>query len=258
MKEIRWCAIGDSFTYLNDHLDETGYRVSKGYLTRILEKVPGLRLDNIGINGSTLLDWASQPIPEADLYTVLLGTNDWHHEVPAGSKADFRARTAGTILGSLGILLDHIREAAPGARIIAGNPVERADFVYLWDPENNARGSYVPENGVTLAGLSEAILDCCASEGIATVDCHGRSGFTQENLVRFKRVRRGGVTEDLPYPDYIGIPFSPGEDPYPYPAEAAWMTYDGLHPTDEGNEILAGLFAEKIREVLAAGREKGD
>ena len=67
MKEMRWCAIGDSFTYLNDHLDETGYRVSKGYLTRILEKVPGLRLDNIGINGSTLLDWASQPIPEADL-----------------------------------------------------------------------------------------------------------------------------------------------------------------------------------------------
>ena len=116
MKEIRWCAIGDSFTYLNDHLDETGYRVSKGYLTRILEKVPGLRLDNIGINGSTLLDWASQPIPEADLYTVLLGTNDWHHEVPAGSKADFRARTAGTILGSLGILLDHIREDAAATR----------------------------------------------------------------------------------------------------------------------------------------------
>ena len=136
--------------------------------------------------------------------------------------------------------------------------MERADFVYLWNPENNARGSYVPENGVTLARLSEAILECCASEGIETVDCHGRSGFTQENLIRFKRVRRGGVTEDLPYPDYTGILFSPGKDPYPYPPEAAWMTYDGMHPTDEGNEVLASLFAEKIREVLAAGREEGD
>ena len=34
---ITWCAIGDSFTYLNDHLDETCYRLKKGYLTRILE-----------------------------------------------------------------------------------------------------------------------------------------------------------------------------------------------------------------------------
>ena len=24
-----WCAIGDSFTYLNDHLDETGIREHK-------------------------------------------------------------------------------------------------------------------------------------------------------------------------------------------------------------------------------------
>ena len=210
MKEIRWCAIGDSFTYLNDHLDETGYRVSKGYLTRILEKVPGLRLDNIGINGSTLLDWASQPIPEADLYTVLLGTNDWHHEVPAGSKADFRARTAGTILGSLGILLDHIREAAPGARIIAGNPVERADFVYLWDPENNAQGSYAPEQGQTLSCISAAILKCCGLEGIATVNCHDLSGFTPENAVRFKHVRRGDIRRIFLIRIISGYRFHPG------------------------------------------------
>ena len=39
---IRWCAIGDSFTYLNDHLDETLFRLKKGYLTRILDKLPDL------------------------------------------------------------------------------------------------------------------------------------------------------------------------------------------------------------------------
>ena len=246
VEEIRWCAIGDSFTYLNDHLDETGYRVSRGYLARILEKVPGLRLNNIGINGSTFRDWIAQPIPEADLYTVLLGTNDWHHGIPMGSEQDFSNREAGTILGTLGILLDHIRKAAPQARILVGNPVERSDFVCLWDPENNAPGSYAPEHGRTLAALSSAILRCCETEQIPTVDCHGLSGFTPANAVRFKRVRRGDRVEDLPYPDYIGIPFRPGEDPYPYPPEAAWMTYDGLHPTDEGNEILANLFAERI------------
>ncbi len=34
-KEVTWVAIGDSITYLNDHLDETGNRVTKGYLTRV-------------------------------------------------------------------------------------------------------------------------------------------------------------------------------------------------------------------------------
>ena len=73
-----WTAIGDSFTYLNDHPDETGYRMSRGYLSRIADRIPELRLHNAGINGSTFADWIRQPIPKADLYTVLLGTNDWH------------------------------------------------------------------------------------------------------------------------------------------------------------------------------------
>ena len=50
-KRWKWCAIGDSFTYLNDHLDETGYRVTKGYLDRILDRIGYLSLNNIGING---------------------------------------------------------------------------------------------------------------------------------------------------------------------------------------------------------------
>ena len=255
MKEIRWCAIGDSFTYLNDHPDETGFRVSKGYLARIREKIPGLCLNNIGINGSTFQDWILQPIPEADLYTVLLGTNDWHQGIPMGSETDFCGRTEGTILGNLGSLLDHIRKAAPGACVIVGNPVERTDFVYLLDPENNARGSYAQEKGLALSVLSAEILKCCEQEGVATVNCHDLSGFTPENAVRFRRVRCGDHTEDLPYPDYIGVPFSPRNDPYPYPPEAAWMTYDGLHPTDEGCEILACLFAERIRKAMKNGTE---
>jgi hypothetical protein len=35
-KEIIWVAIGDSITYLNNHLDETGHRVTKGYLSRVV------------------------------------------------------------------------------------------------------------------------------------------------------------------------------------------------------------------------------
>ena len=252
MNTIRWCAIGDSFTYLNDHLDETCYRLQKGYLTRILEKLPdyAIKLHNVGINGSTFQDWISVPIPQADLYTILLGTNDWHRPFPMGDRNDLKKRTAGTILGNLGILLDHIRAASKDAIIVAGNPVERADFVYLLDPENNAPGSYAPEHGQLLSYVAEAILRCCELENVATVNCHDLSGFRQEKLVRFKRVRQGDGYLDLPYPDYIGHPFHPGKDEYPYPPEAVALTYDGLHPSDEGCQILADLFAEKIREII--------
>ena len=34
-RKITWVAIGDSITYLNDHQNETGNRVTKGYLTLI-------------------------------------------------------------------------------------------------------------------------------------------------------------------------------------------------------------------------------
>ncbi|WP_295795775.1 hypothetical protein [Mucilaginibacter sp.] len=41
-----WTAIGDSITYLNDHLDETGNRVTKGYLTRVTEQLPNIKYNN--------------------------------------------------------------------------------------------------------------------------------------------------------------------------------------------------------------------
>ena len=249
---VRWCAIGDSFTYLNDHLDETGYRLRRGYLSRTLDKLPEypLELINIGINGSSFRDWITQPIPEADIYTVLLGTNDWHQGHPVGNENDLKKRNADTILGALGILVDHIRRVSPDVPIIGGNPVERADFVYLLDPFNNAQGSYAPENGVWLEDLSRDILSAYAALGVEALDLWSLSGFTQDKLVLFKRVRRNGGYEDLPYPDYIGIPFDPGKDEYPYPPQAVSLTYDGLHPSDEGAEILAELFAERFRRIL--------
>src|SRR3954447_11683596 len=52
-KEITWIAIGDSITYLNEHLKETGNRVSKGYMTRVTERLPYIHYVNQGHNGWT-------------------------------------------------------------------------------------------------------------------------------------------------------------------------------------------------------------
>lgn len=45
-KEITWVAIGDSITYLNDHQNETGNRITKGYMTRVVEKLPNIHFIN--------------------------------------------------------------------------------------------------------------------------------------------------------------------------------------------------------------------
>lgn len=251
-KTIRWCAIGDSFTYLNDHLDETGYRVQKGYLTRTVEKLrTPVQLINLGINGSTTADWLAAPLAQAELYTVLLGTNDWFHgEHAPGTAADYQSAVPGTVLGNLGQLIRRIRAISASAPILVMNPVERGDFVYLGDHTNFAHGSYQPVNGVALAGLAALILHSVTGPGVETLDLHGLAGFTPANAVRFKRVCRAGVVCDLPYPDFIGLPFDPAADPYPYPESAIALTYDGLHPSDEGCERLATLLAERLNALL--------
>src|SRR3546814_13325981 len=54
--KITWVAVGDSITYLNDHLDETGGRMTKGFLTLISEKYPDVSYVNQGHNGWTAID----------------------------------------------------------------------------------------------------------------------------------------------------------------------------------------------------------
>ncbi|HJC23603.1 MAG TPA: SGNH/GDSL hydrolase family protein [Candidatus Eisenbergiella merdavium] len=247
---IRWCAIGDSFTYLNDHPDETGGRVKEGYVSRTARKVGGLTVINLGRNGSATPDWLEAELPEAELYTVLLGTNDWHGGVPLGTEEDFRTMREGTILGNLGVLLSHIRQAGPNGKVIVMNPVERGDFVYILDPMNHAHGSYVPDQGQRLCDIAKGIFETCRNEGIPVLDLHGLSGFSPETAVRFKRVKTAEGYRDLVWPEYVGVPVDHERDEYPYPPEAADYTYDGLHPSDKGNEVIACLLAEKIREVL--------
>lgn len=245
-----WCAIGDSFTYLNDHLDETGYRVEKGYISRVCDKIPGLTVNNMGINGSTTEDWLSVEIPKADLYTILLGTNDWHRHIPVGTKENFDKAEVGTILGNLGNLVERIREKTSVAPIIIMNPVERGDFVYIEDPTNHAHGSYAPDGGQWLSDIADSIFGACRGDKIYPVNLHQLCGFNQKNIVHFKKLKRNGTYEELQYPDYVDVPYNSLEDEYPYPKEAAFMTYDGLHPSDQGCEIIADILAETLKNIL--------
>jgi len=255
-KQVKWTAIGDSITYLNEHPEETGNRITKGYMTRVVEKLPQISYVNKGYNGWTASQFAGEidklGIESSDVYTVFLGTNDWWSEVPLGTWNDYLENTGNrTFYGSYRIIVNKLRNLNKAAKIVLITPMQRGDFVYIADLNNNAWGSYKLKNGQSLAAFAEAVKIIGKHEKIKVVDLYNHSGITLENMVKFKRVKdeTTGQYVNLTYPEYIEKPFNPDTDEYPYPPEAVAMTYDGLHPSDQGYEIIAGILVHVFKKL---------
>ncbi len=253
-KKITWVAIGDSITYLNEHPDETGNRITKGYMTRVVEKLPYIHYINQGHNGWTSGNIAdsieSLGLQKADVYSIFLGTNDWWQGRPLGTLADYQNNTGNnTVYGSFRIIINKLHSLNKDAAIILITPMQRVDFVYINDMKNNAWGSYKEKNGQLLSQFADAIIAIGRYDHLKVVDLYHKSGITLKNLVNFKRLKdpQTGAYKDYRYPDFIDIPFNPETDEYPYPIEAINMSYDGLHPSDKGYAIIANMMV-KIME----------
>lgn len=254
--KTNWVAIGDSITYLNDHANETGDRVKKGYLTLVTEQLPYLQFVNQGHNGWTAVRIAAEieklGLVKAAIYSVFLGTNDWWGGKTLGTLQDYTGAAGnGTVYGSFRIIIDKLRSLNRDAKIILITPMQRADFVYIGNYKNNAHGSYEDKNGQQLAQFAEAVKEIGRVEGLAVIDLYHNRKLSLKHLVHFKRLKDPltGVYRNYAYPGYIGIPFDPEKDTYPYPAESANMTYDGLHPSDKGNAIIAGELVKVFRKI---------
>jgi len=253
-KPLSWVAIGDSITYLNEHTDETGNRVTKGYMTLVVEKLPSVHYINQGHNGWTSGGIATSidnlGLVKADVYSVFLGTNDWWQGRPVGVLSDYENNTGNTtVYGSFRIIINKIRSLNAAARIILITPMQRADFVYINDMKNNAYGSYKEKNGQTLQEFAAAIKAIGRQEHFEVVDLYNKKGLELKHLVKYKRVKdpMTGDYKNYAYPDFITIPFNPETDDYPYPPEAVDMTFDGLHPSDKGNAMIADLLVELLK-----------
>lgn len=254
-KEITWVAIGDSITYLNEHADETGNRVTKGYLTRVTEALPAVHYINQGHNGWTSGGIAAGietlGIVKADVYSVLLGTNDWWQGRAIGTLNDYKSNTGNnTYFGSLRIIINKLKLLNKDAKIILMTPMQRTDFVYIADMKNNAYGCYKEKNGQSLSAFAAAINAIASYEHFDVADLYNNSSLNFKYLVKFKRVKnpQTGIYTNYSYPSYIDIPFNPATDEYPYPPEAIGITYDGLHPSDEGNKVIAEILVNLMKK----------
>jgi lysophospholipase L1-like esterase len=254
--KITWVAIGDSITFLNDHLDQTGNRVKMGYMSIVARKIPNITYVNQGHNG-----WTSGRIAEnieklniikADVYTVFLGTNDWGAGRKVGAIEDYKNNTKNTtVFSSFRIIMNKLRELNPQAKIILITPMQRTDFVYINDMKNNMHGSYKDRFGQSLEQFAKAVIEIGRYEQVPVIDLFHNPEMSIEKLVKFKRLKDDstGKYKNYSYPHYIQIPFNPETDQYPYPAESSKITYDGLHPSDKGNGLIANKLVKYFNDL---------
>ena len=255
-KEIIWVAIGDSITYLNEHADETGNRITKGYMTRVTEKLTHIHYTNQGHNGWTAIRIATDieklGIAKADVYSIFLGTNDWWGSKPLGNFSDYEQNTGNaTVYGAFRTIINKLKSLNEKAKIILITPMQRVDFVYINNYKNNAYGSYKEKAGQQLEQFADAINEIGKYEHFGVVDLYHKSGMTHKNLVKYKRLKdpQTGIYQNYPYPKFIDIPFNPETDEYPYPVEAGDMTYDGLHPSDKGYAVITDMLVKIMRKL---------
>lgn len=248
-----WVAIGDSFTFLDGNPATALGGFQKGYLGHTLEKLKfPVRLVHLGIDGGVTGNFFDLSLPEGDFYSILLGTNDWHAALyPSGAREDFDAVNLSTYVGHIALLIQHIRQVNPNAWIFVLNPVERAPFVYRLDHTNNAPDSLHPRKYGLLEDFANAIVESVHGDKIQVVDIHRRSGILPTNCVHFMQING----ERLPFPLYSLHSYDPKKDTDPYPSEATYYTFDGLHPSDLGAEAIALPLSQALNHVFSLNSE---
>lgn len=254
-KKITWVAIGDSITYLNDHQNETSNRITKGYMTLVKEQLPHIEFINQGHNGWTSGGIAGKidalNLIKADVYSIFLGTNDWWAGRPIGSFTDYENNTGNnTVYGSFRIIINKLRTLNSNAKIILITPMQRGDFVYIANMNNNAYGSYKDKKGQLLSQFADAINKIGQFEHFTVIDLYNSRSLRLEKLVKFKRLKdpQTGLYKNYKYPQFIDMPFNPEKDEYPYPVESINMTYDGLHPSDKGYKVISKMLVKVLKK----------
>jgi len=165
----RWCSLGTSISWLNDQT--ASYPITKGYQTRVMEKLAFTNFSNKGVNGGVLSS-AISSIVFADYYTIEHGINDWGHSTPVGTIDDYINNTKnGTFAATYRQVIDRIFTRNKKARVILCTPRKAYGYGdYLpahW---------YDPKNGIYLQEYADIIRQIAAFESFPVADFFAECG----------------------------------------------------------------------------------
>ena len=151
-------------------------------------------------------------IPEADLITVFMGTNDYGHDAPLGTIED---TTDVSFYGALNVIIPALLAKYPNAKIVFITPSHRYGF-----GTNTATGEAhtfdtVPNGaGHTLEDYVNAIRNVCEKYGVSVIDLYSNLDMDPSN----EEVRE-------------------------------YYMPDGLHPNTAGHRVIADLLAHSLEEL---------
>jgi len=165
----RWCSLGTSISWLNENT--ASYPLTKGYQTRVMEKLAFQYFSNKAVNGGTLSS-ALNAVVRADYYTIEHGVNDWGHSTPVGTIEDYINNTKnGTFAANYRQVIDRIFTRNNKARVILCTPRKAYGYAgYLPDHW------YDPLNGIYLEEYANIIRQIAAYESFPVADFFAECG----------------------------------------------------------------------------------
>ena len=165
----RWCSLGTPISWLNENT--ASYPLTKGYETRVMEKLAFTKVSNQAVNGGTISS-ALNAVINADYYTIEHGINDWGHSTPVGTIRDYinNARN-GTFAAYYRQVIERIFQRNPKARVILCTPRKAYGFNgYLPDHW------YDPKGGIYLKEYADLIREIAAYESFPVADFFAECG----------------------------------------------------------------------------------
>lgn len=166
----RWCSLGTSISWLNENTASYS-GLTKGYQTRVMEKLAFKSFSNKAVNGGCL-ESAISAVAYADYYTIEHGINDWGHSTPVGTIDDYINNTKnGTFAAIYRQLIDRIFARNKKARVILCTPRKAYGFGgYLPDHW------YDPKNSIYLEEYVNIIRQIAAYESFPVADFFAECG----------------------------------------------------------------------------------
>lgn len=168
----RWCSLGTSISWLNDNTaNYISKGLTKGYQSRVLEKLAFTNFNNAAVNGGMIAS-AVSAVVYADYYTIEHGINDWGHSTPVGTIQDYINNTKnGTFAANYRQVVDRIFQRNAKARVILCTPRKAYGFNgYLPDHWYDAK------NGIYLQEYADMVRAIAAYESFPVADFFAEAG----------------------------------------------------------------------------------